>query len=136
MADDHPARLAAQRSMDAVHCKDKDAWVGNFAPDGVVQDPVGASPLDPSGEGHRGRDAIAAFWDKQIAPNRVLFNIVDSFACGDECANVGSLTVVLENGLVTLVNGVFVYRVNAEGELASLRAFWEFDQLKVIQPAG
>jgi hypothetical protein len=134
MSEEHPARLAAQRSIDAVHAKDKDAWVANFADDGGVQDPVGASPLDPSGEGHRGKDAIAAFWDKQIAPNRVLFNIKDSYACGQECANAGSITIVMENGLVTVVNGVFLYRVNDDGRVVSLRAFWEFDKLKVIPP--
>ena len=135
MSEQHPAYLAGQRSIDAVHRKDKDAWVGNFADDGFVQDPVGVSPLDPTGEGHHGKDAIAAFWDQQIGPNRVLFNIVDTFAAGNECANVGSITIVLGNGVVTVVNGVFLYRVNEDGKLHSLRAFWQFDDLKVITPA-
>ena len=83
----------------------------------------------------RGKDAISAFWDKQIGPNRICFNITDSYACGQECANVGSLTITMDGGLVTVVNGVFVYRVNDAGAVVSLRAFWEFDGIQVIPPA-
>ena len=74
-AAEHPARLASQRSMDAVHRKDKQAWVDNFADDAIVEDPIGPSILDPSGAGQRGKAAIAAFWDKLIGPNRVFFDV-------------------------------------------------------------
>jgi hypothetical protein len=134
MSIEHPARAAAQRSMDAVHAKDKNAWVENFSDDGIVEDPIGPSPLDPSGQGHRGLEAIAAFWDKQIAPNRIVFNIEHSYAAGSEVANVGTITIVMPNGLVTLVTGVFSYKVNDEGKLLSLRAFWELPQMKIFPP--
>ena len=135
MSEEYPARLAAQRSIDAVHTKNKDAWVANFADDGLVQDPVGVSPLDPTGRGHQGKDAISAFWDQQIGPNRILFNITAAYAGGDECANVGAITIVLPNGAVSVVNGVYLYRVNPDGKLHSLRAFWQFDQMKFIPPS-
>ena len=135
MSSEHPARAAAQRSMEAVHAKDKQAWVDNFAEDGIVEDPIGASPLDPDGKGHRGRQAIAAFWDRQIAPNRVLFDIRHSYACGDEVANVGSITIVLPNGAVTLVDGVFTYRVDDAGKVKALRAYWEFPP-RIFPPAA
>jgi hypothetical protein len=48
--------------------KSATAWLALFAADAVVQDPVGQSPLDPVGEGHRGHDAIGRFWDTVIAP--------------------------------------------------------------------
>jgi hypothetical protein len=134
MSIEHPARAAAQRSMDAVHAKDKNAWVENFSDDGIVEDPIGPSPLDPSGQGHRGLEAIAAFWDRQIAPNRIVFNIEHSYAAGSEVANVGTITIVMPNGLVTLVTGVFSYKVNDEGKLLSLRAFWELPQMKIFPP--
>jgi steroid delta-isomerase len=136
MSDEHPARAAARRSMEAVHARDKAAWVGNFADDGVVQDPIGPSPLDPSGAGHRGHAAIAAFWDKQIAPNRILFNIVQSYAAGPEVANVGNLTIAMQNGVVTVVNGVFTYAVDGGGKLRSLRAYWELPKLLVLPPSA
>ncbi|MFQ5416179.1 MAG: nuclear transport factor 2 family protein [Myxococcota bacterium] len=134
MSDEHPARAAAQRSMAAVHAKDKAAWVDNFAEDGIVEDPVGSSPLDPTGRGHRGLEAIAAFWDKQIAPNRVLFDIEHSYAAGPEVANVGTITILMPNGLVTIVSGVFTYKVNEAGKLLSLRAFWELPEMKIFPP--
>jgi ketosteroid isomerase-like protein len=118
--------------MDAVHKKDKQAWLDNFADDAVVEDPIGVSALDPTGKGQRGKDAIAKFWDAQIGPNKVMFNIRESFAAGDEVANVGTITVVMAGGLTTLVDGVFTYRVNAAGKLASLRAYWEVDKLKIF----
>ena len=132
MSNEHPARAASRRSMDAVHGKDRAAWLANFADDAVVEDPVGPSPLDPTGDGHRGKQAIAAFWDKQIAPSRVLFNIRESYASGSECANVGTITIVLPDGTVMLVDGVYCYRVNDQGRLVSLRAFWEMANLKAF----
>jgi len=132
MSREHPARLASQRSMDAVHKKDKQAWLANFADDAVVEDPIGVSALDPTGQGQRGKEAISKFWDAQIGPNKVMFNIRESFAAGDEVANVGTITVVMPNGLTTLVDGVFTYRVNASGRLVSLRAYWEVDKLKIF----
>ena len=36
---EHPARLAAQRSMDAVTRGAKQEWLALFAPDAVIEDP-------------------------------------------------------------------------------------------------
>lgn len=127
---EHPARAASQASMAAVTAGDREAWLSLFAADGVVQDPVGVSPLDPTGLGHRGIDAIGAFWDSTIAPNSVRFAIERSYASGSECANVGAVITTLPDGSVATAEGVFVYAVNADGKLASLRAFWEFDNLR------
>lgn len=128
MADEHPARLASQRSMRAVEAKTKDAWVALFAEDAVIEDPVGVSPLDPEGKGHVGKAAISAFWDMHIAPNHIRFEIRGSYAAGNEVANVGAITTTLPNGMQAIAEGVFVYKVNAAGQLVSLRAFWEFDK--------
>jgi steroid Delta-isomerase len=125
----HPARLAAQRSAAAVARGDKQAWLGLFAEDAVVEDPVGPSFFDPEGEGHRGHDRIAAFWDAAIANVRLFhFTVTDSFAAGQECANVGTITSVLDDGTRVDTEGVFVYRVDADGRISSLRAFWEVDR--------
>jgi len=134
MNGDHPARIASQRSMDACHAKDKQAWIDNFADDAVIEDPIGKSPLDPEGKGHRGKEAIARFWDNQIAPNRVLFDIRESYAAGNEVANVGRITVVMPNGAVMIVSGVFTYRVNDAGKLAAMRAYWELAGMKAFAP--
>src|SRR5699024_12799142 len=62
-----PARVAAWHSMHAVSEGRKDDWLALFDPAAVVEDPVGVSGFDPEGKGHRGRSAIAAFWDASIA---------------------------------------------------------------------
>jgi len=132
--DEHPARLASQRSMAAVEAGDREAWLDLFAADAVVEDPVGPSIFDPDGHGHRGREAIAAFWDKAISQGRVSFDIRDSYAGGDEVANVGRITTTLPDGTRALVDGVYVYRVNDDGDLISLRAFWEMDRTVMLGP--
>lgn len=128
MSTDHPAHLAGQRSRDAVTARDKEAWLSVFADDAIVEDPIGPSPFDPEGKGHRGRDAISAFWDKAIAAtDKIEFNFVDSFDCGNEEANVGSIVTTMAGHQIT-TDGVFTYRVNEEGKLVALRAFWEVER--------
>jgi ketosteroid isomerase-like protein len=115
--------------MDAVSRGAKEEWLALFAEDGVVEDPVGVSMFDPTGDGHHGRDGIAAFWDMTIAHvERFSFDIRDSFAAGDEVANVGTITTFLPGGSVVDTEGVFVYRVNEDGLIVSMRAFWETDR--------
>ncbi|MFI5394100.1 MAG: nuclear transport factor 2 family protein [Candidatus Binatia bacterium] len=129
MADEHPARLASQRSMKAVQAKTKNAWLDLFTNDAIIEDPVGVSPLDSTGKGQIGKAAISAFWDTHIGPNTVVFDIAHSYAAGNEVANVGKITTTLPNGMKAVAEGVFVYRVNGTGKIVSLRAFWEFDKM-------
>jgi len=127
------ARELARRSQAAVAAKDRSAWLGLFGDDAVVQDPIGPSPLDPSGAGHRGAAAIAAFYDTVIATaEQITFEIERSYLCGDEVADVGVIRTVLPGGRqIAVVHGVFTYRSNGDGKLAALRAYWEFDALRL-----
>jgi steroid Delta-isomerase len=129
------ARELARRSQAAVRAKDRDAWLALWASDAVVQDPIGPSPFDPAGNGHRGPEAIAAFYDTVIAPNDLItFEIEDSYLCGDEVADVGIIRTVLPGGRhVATVHGVYTYRGNGAGQLAALRAFWEFDKVELTE---
>jgi steroid delta-isomerase len=135
------ARDLARQSQAAVRRKDKQAWLQLFAPDAVVADPIGPSPLDPDGNGHRGLAAIAAFYDTVIAPNeQISFEIERSYLCGDEVADVGTIRTTLPGGEhVVVVRGVYTYRSDGGGRLAALRAFWEFDAAEVrptqVRPA-
>lgn len=125
----HPARTASRRSMDAVSRGAKAEWIALFAQDAVVEDPIGVSMFDPAGHGHRGHEAIGAFWDLTIGnAKRFEFDIRDSFAAGDEVANVGTITAYLPGGSRVDTEGVFVYRVDAGGLIVSLRAFWETER--------
>ena len=130
------AQAAAQRSIDAVRAKDKDAWVNNFADDGCIEDPVGKSPLDPTGNGHRGKAAISAFWDMCIATGNVDFRIRESYPVSDiACANVGSILNKMGNMAIE-AKGVFIYHVNAEGKVTNLRAYWDFDSTMAAAKKG
>jgi ketosteroid isomerase-like protein len=127
----HPARNAAFRSYDAVIRKDKDAWLANFADDGWIEDPIGSSIFDPDGTGHHGPDGRARFWDMTIGTvARFVFEIHDSFAAGDECANVGVIHTTSADGWTASTEGVFTYRVNPEGKIVCLRAYWEMDRVR------
>ncbi|SFB26621.1 Ketosteroid isomerase-related protein [Amycolatopsis marina] len=124
-----PARQAAMRSMEAVTSGAKEDWLALFAPDGVIEDPVGPSGFDPEGKGHHGHAGISAFWDKAIAQvQRFEFVIRDSHAAGDEVANVGTITTFLPGNYRVDTDGVFVYRVGESGLIASMRAFWETER--------
>ncbi|APE33000.1 ketosteroid isomerase [Nocardia mangyaensis] len=125
---DRSARAAGLASQAAVRAKDKAAWVALFAEDGIVEDPVGPSGFDPDGVGHRGHAAIGAFWDKAIAMTESIeFRFEDSFACGNEIAFTGLIRTTL-GGHVIDAEGVFTYKVDAEGKIAALRAFWEVER--------
>lgn len=127
--DDHPARAASRRSIEAAAAKEKDAWLALYSADTLIEDPVGPSPFDPEGNGHRGHDRIAAFWDGTIATTEQLdFQIDASYTAGDEVANVGSITAHLPGDMKVQMFGVYVYRVNNDGLITSLRTFWDFDR--------
>lgn len=130
------AQAAAQRSIDTVRAKDKEGWLANFADDACIEDPVGKSPLDPTGNGHRGKAAIAAFWDMCIATGNVDFRIRESYPVSDvACANVGSILNKMGNMSIE-AKGVFIYHVNAEGKVTNLRAYWDFDSTMAAAKKG
>jgi ketosteroid isomerase-like protein len=119
--------------MAAVEAKDKEAWLTLFADDAVVEDPVGPSAFDPEGNGHRGREAIAAFYDNVIAANEsIRFDIGHSFLCGDEVANVGVIRITFPGGTAVEVDGVYTYRRSADDKLVALRAYWEADGIRTV----
>ncbi|MEE8372485.1 MAG: nuclear transport factor 2 family protein [Dehalococcoidia bacterium] len=134
MADEHPARAASRGSMSAVSTNAREEWLALFADDAIIEDPIGVSILDPEGKGFRGKAEIAGFWDRNIGTNKIQFDIHHSYAAGDEVANTGTITTTLENGMKAIVEGTFVYRVNDEGKLISMRAYWEVDKLQLIGP--
>jgi len=130
----HLARDAARASMRAVEAADRAAWLALFAPDARVEDPIGPSMFDPEGAGHRGAEAIAAFYDTVVASGQVQFVIRESYAAGNECANVGTIITTLPDGTRALVDGVYSYRVDDDGHILALRAYWEPARLRLEAP--
>ena len=122
-----PVTLAGRRSREAAVARDKQAWLDLFADDAIVEDPIGPSHFDPEGKGHRGKEAIAKFFDMAIAPSELEFHFEKSYVCGDEEANTGHIEIVAA-GYRVVAEGVFTYRVNADGKIAALRAYWELEK--------
>jgi ketosteroid isomerase-like protein len=128
-------RDLARRSQAAAGAKDRETWLSLFTPDAVVQDPIGPSPFDPDGTGHSGPTAIAAFYDTVIdRAESIAFEIERSYLCGDEVADVGTIRTTLAGGKhIAVVHGVFTYRGDGAGQLIALRAFWQLDQLELVE---
>ena len=136
MTDEFPnARELGIRSRAAVAAGDRDTWLSLFADDAVVQDPIGPSPFDPEGVGHRGLAAIGAFYDNVIATSEATaFEMSQSYLCGDEVAEVGIIRITLAGGThQAIVRGVYTYRTDGAGRIASLRTFWEFDGMEIVE---
>ena len=122
-------------SRDYAVAKDKQNWLDLFAEDAIVQDPIGKSPLDPVGDGHKGKEAIENFYDTVIANGNIEFNILESIPCADECANFAQIINVVGDVKIE-TKMIVIYRVNSNDKIVSLRAFWDYekmeDQLKAM----
>jgi len=108
----------------------KEAWLALYTEDAVVCDPVGKSPMDPSGEGHRGKAAIEAFWDNIIGPSRLEIRVDKRWISGDYCCCVAQVARnELGDGKFTECDMLARYEVNEEGLITSMAAHWCFDDM-------
>ncbi len=131
MNKNNPAYQVSLKSREFVKNHDKEGWLGMFAQDGVIEDPIGPSMLDPEGKGHSTPEAREVFWENNIANSDIEYILHQSYTSHLECANIVTLNVLLTldgKQYSQQVNGVFTYSVNEQGELTSLRGFWEFDE--------
>jgi len=131
MNKDNPAYLMSLKSREFVANHDKAGWLGMFAEDGVIEDPIGPSILDPDGKGHSTPEARDTFWDNNIANADIEYVLHQSYTSYRECANIVTLNVVITmdgKKYSQQVNGIFTYSVNEQGKLTALRGFWEFDE--------
>ena len=134
MDPNHPALVAARNSWRCVMSKDKEGWLGLMADDVRVEDPIGMSPTNPTGEGIQGKAALADFYEKNIAPSQITIEAEQSFAAGNESAHVLNLTTAFPNGVRMRVHGIFTYKINDEGRITNLRGFWSLEDSKIEQP--
>jgi ketosteroid isomerase-like protein len=128
-------RELARKSQAAAGVKDRSTWLSLFAPDAVVEDPIGPSPFDPEGKGHHGIDGITAFYDNVIDQvDGIVFEIERTYVCGNEMADVGRIRMALPGGTHEgIVEGVFTYRCDDAGRLIALRAFWDINKMTIIE---
>lgn len=130
MDQDHPALVAARNSWRCVQGKLRSEWLDLMADDVVVEDPIGVGPTNPSGEGIRGKEALLAFWDRNLANSTVVIETRESFAAGNESAHRMTLRTRFGDGPTFVVDGIFTYRVNAAGKITNLRGYWSVEDMK------
>ena len=116
-------------SRDYAVAKDKENWLELFAKDAIVQDPIGRSPLDPEGNGHKGIAAIEKFYDTVIANGNIEFTIIESIPCANECANYAQI-VNLVGDIKIETKMMVIYRINSNDKIESLRAFWDYQKME------
>jgi steroid delta-isomerase len=131
MNKDNPAYQMSLRSRECLNTKDKARWLAMWAEDGIIEDPIGPTVLDPEGTGHATPEAREAFYDRNIANADIEYIIHDTYTAHLECANIVTLNVLMNidgKHYSQQVNGVFTYCCNEQGKLTALRGFWEFEE--------
>ena len=126
-----PALSASQSSWRCVQAHDREGWLALMADDVVIEDPIGKSVTNPDGTGVRGKDQVAAFFDTNIAANRLTITCEETFPSSspDEIAHILVLHSRFDNGVTSTVRGIFTYRVNDEGLITNMRGYWNLDAM-------
>ncbi|SEH79121.1 SnoaL-like domain-containing protein [Mycolicibacterium rutilum] len=115
------ALSAVERSPAAVGAHDRDAWVGAFTFDGVVEDPVGSQP-------HRGSTALIRFYDTFIGPRDITFHRDVDIVSGATVVRDLELEVAMSAGVRMRIPAYLRYHLEDdldEPKIAEMSAYWE-----------
>ena len=107
---------AALRSMDP------DRWVGMFAEDAEVQDPVG-------GQVHRGHGQVRAFF-MEVRRRRKLLDMIPEASYitpPNGAAVMWSLRAVQRSGPDVTLKGISTYGFREDGKLIRMLVYWSSD---------
>lgn len=126
-----PALAASQASWRCVQAHDRTGWLALMADDVVIEDPIGQSVTNPDGTGVRGKQAVGAFFDTNIAANQLTITCEETFPSSspDEIAHILVLDSKFEGGLTSSVRGVFTYKVDDAGLITNMRGYWNLDMM-------
>ncbi|MRV72094.1 DUF4440 domain-containing protein [Duganella sp. FT92W] len=107
------AYLHSWRSGDAV------ARANLFSDDVVLEDPVGAAPVE-------GKAALLAFWARAEGPHATFEpELVRLTVCGDEAVAVFNLKVSFDGAGSAVLRIIDHFQFDAQGKIRRLRAFWD-----------
>jgi steroid delta-isomerase len=128
---DTPAMAASRASWRCVQSHDREGWLALMADDVVIEDPIGKSVTNPDGTGVRGKEAVGAFFDTNIAANHLTVTCEETFPSStpDEIAHILVLDSKFEGGFTSSVRGVFTYKVNDAGLVTNMRGYWNLDMM-------
>lgn len=111
-------------AMQAVQEGERETWLGFFADDSRVEDPVGHLPAIV------GRQALAQFWDQAIASlDSVGFDVTREWEAGEEAMLLATVTLTTSAGAKVAYDGAFNYITGESGRIVALRAFWDLPEV-------
>lgn len=114
-----PAEVAAT-AMRLVQDGERGAWLGLFASDALLEDPVGHAPL------RQGTDELAAFWDTAVAPlEKLRFDVRRLHETPREAVALVDVVVWAPGGATATYDAAIHYTLDERGAIRSLRAFWD-----------
>lgn len=130
-----PALAASRASWRCVQTHDREGWLALMAADVVIEDPIGKSVTNPDGQGVRGKEAVAAFYDTNIAVNNLTVTCEETFPSSspNEVAHILVLRSKFDGGVTSAVRGVFCYRVDDDGLIANMRGYWNLEGMQFGQ---
>ena len=111
-------RATVDAYVDAYKRNDKAAFLALWAPDGVLEDPVGTPA-------HQGVEARGAVWDgaRELA-DRIELAPVAVIVAADEAAMVFEIQAHMGDGGLVM-QAVDVMKIDDAGRLVSVRAYWD-----------
>lgn len=120
-------RATVERYAEVFSAGDKEGYVGLFADDASLEDPVSAGV-------HTGREAISAFWDqtRQMTANIDLVITGPIRVAGNEAAFPGEARPLLGDDRM-MVPIVDTLSFDDDGKITQLRAFWDFADLRPLE---
>ncbi|HWC38244.1 MAG TPA: nuclear transport factor 2 family protein, partial [Acidimicrobiales bacterium] len=121
-------RGTIERYQETFNSGDRDAWLGLFTDDGLLEDPAGSPP-------RKGREGLSRFWDviHEGRSDRVAGTVrmvQGPAVCGLEAAWAFELRVPLgDKGAVVEIIDEAVF--TEDGRICRLRAFWNEATVRV-----
>lgn len=130
-----PVVIASEALWRCVQAGDREGWLALMADDVLVEDPIGEAVTNPDGNGIRGKEAVAAFYDANIGPNQLTVTREATFPSSSptEIAYILVLRTRFPNGFTATVRGVFTYKVDDAGLITNLRGYWNIDAMQFAQ---
>jgi steroid delta-isomerase len=111
-------RALTEKYAAAWRTKDRDAYVGLFAEDAVLIDPVGT----PARHGHQG---VGEFFDQTMEMLESMdIEITRTHACANEIAMVFTIHAKAGGGAMA-IDAVDIFEVNDAGKVAGFKAYWD-----------
>ena len=123
MADADAIRATVEEYLRAGRERDKEAWLGLFAAEATLEDPVGTDVV-------RGTDELSAFYDKTMGSTEGLDNRLRELrVAGDTAAFLFDLMITWR-GRRYEVSPIDVLEFDGDGKIIRMRAHWAHDDMK------